>query len=80
MSELQEKDGKGSEQSTVSEVWAEDREGSLMSCEDFDQAQLDGTVAFYYRWGVATIHIVGCRKHVQQVMAALNRVQGEKKE
>jgi hypothetical protein len=64
----------------VSEVRVEDREGSLMSCEDCDQAQereLFFGGAYFYRWGRANIKIVACKAHAKEVMDALNKVQGE---
>ena len=65
----------------MSEVRAEDREGSLMSCKvcEVSQSYLPNAM-YYYRWKNANIAIMGCKEHVREVMDALNRVQGEKKE
>ena len=47
-----------------------------MSCEDCEKAQerifqgLDGIA--YYRWKNANIGIIGCEKHISEVMEALN--------
>lgn len=44
-----------------------------MSCEDCDKAKFDGVA--YYRWGVADIGIMGCNKHLREVMDALTKIQ-----
>ena len=52
-----------------------------MSCEDCELSQTYlPTAMYFYRWKNANIAIMGCKEHVREVMDALNRVQGEKKE
>lgn len=58
-----------------------------MSCDDCDLAHEnvenngDGFLSgvFYYRWGIANIAIVACRKHCKEVISALNKSQEEER-
>lgn len=51
-----------------------------MSCEYCEIVQNNHWKGYFYRWKNANIAIMGCKEHVKEVMAALNKVQGEKKE
>ncbi len=47
-----------------------------MSCNDCKQAQNEGMVA-PYRFGIANIDVIGCRKHVKEMFDVLNVHQGQ---
>ncbi len=50
-----------------------------MSCNDCRDAQNEGMVA-PYRFGIANIDVIGCRKHVKEVFDVLNVHQGQPRE
>ena len=53
--------------------WQKEKE---MSCQDCKEAQNQGMVA-PYRFGIANIDVLGCRKHVKEVFDILNVHQGQ---
>ena len=52
----------------------------IMSCEECEKAQDAFGVygGYYYRWKTANIAIIGCKKHVKELMEALNVIQSKK--
>ena len=50
-----------------------------MSCENCNKCNEGGEGIAYYRWGKATIGVMGCRQHLKEVFEALNKVQNESK-
>lgn len=44
-----------------------------MSCDDCESEQASGGGAYYYWWGAANIAILGCSKHVGELIDALNK-------
>jgi len=45
-----------------------------VGCDECDKANREGRVA-YYRWGKANIGLIGCKKHVLEVIEALDKIQ-----
>ncbi len=50
-----------------------------MTCKDCDAAH-EKPDCYPYRWQIATVLIVGCRLHVEEIFEALSIVQERKNE
>lgn len=48
-----------------------------MSCKNCEKFQ-ESKETCYYRWGTANIEVRACQKHLKEVFAALNKIQGGK--
>ena len=46
-----------------------------MSCKDCDEYNEGQKGVAYYRWGTANIGLMGCPKHIKEVLDALNKAQ-----
>ena len=46
-----------------------------MSCEECDKTNEGQQGVAYYRWKTANIGLMGCRKHLREVIEALNKAQ-----
>ncbi len=51
-----------------------------MGCEDCDERNEGQKGVVYYRWKTANIGLMGCSKHLKEVIEALNKAQEEAKE
>lgn len=47
-----------------------------MSCDECDKYEHDGKIV-YFRWGVANIGLIGCPKHLKEVMAVIREHQNK---
>ena len=49
-----------------------------MSCKECDAAQ-DSDLVAPYRWKTATVILVGCNKHLREIIDVLNQVQAKER-
>lgn len=45
-----------------------------MSCEDCNKESETIKRIAYYRWGTANIGLIGCKKHIKEVIECLNKI------
>jgi len=45
-----------------------------MSCDECDQAEEEGSIA-YFRWGKANVGFIGCPKHIKEIFNVLRGFQ-----
>lgn len=46
-----------------------------MSCDECEKCNEGQKGIAYYRWGTANIGLIGCQKHLKEVIDALNQAQ-----
>lgn len=46
-----------------------------MSCEECDKTNEGQKGIAYYRWKIANVGVMGCKKHLKEIFDALNKIQ-----
>ena len=49
-----------------------------MSCVDCEKE--DGSRVAYFRWGTANVGLIGCPKHLKEIIDCLNQKEDDKKQ